>query len=150
MVTTDAPALASRRRHRVGHVLGAVMLGVVAGLGGSYLVALAATARLPGDFSVDPLVLVMLAGVAALGVAGGRRWPVAGLTAGILILVLVAFAVVCRLAWSSSDSAWLDPFNAIAFGAASGYPAMLGAVLATSSALGLQRRRAALREGAHA
>ena len=68
----------------------------------------------------------------------GWRWPVVGLTAGIVVLALVSFSLT-GLGWSPSD--WANPFNALAYGAWSAYPTMLGAVMITVSALRLRSRR---------
>ena len=90
---------------------------------------------------VNPLTLAMLAIVGALAVAIGWYWPIVGLTAGIVIITVVAFAVTGRMGWSPSSSDWLSPFNAVAFGAASGYPTIVGAAMVTASALRLSSRR---------
>ncbi|MFF9565224.1 hypothetical protein ACF1AJ_17895 [Leifsonia sp. NPDC014704] len=139
MIATDAREQVSPTRARLLRVVGSLVLGVVVGLLASYLLAVAVTAPiLPGAFVIHPVSLLLTAGIAALSIVVGWRWPVIGLTAGIVVLVLVAFALT-GLGWSRSD--WASPFNAVAYGAWSAYPTMLGAVLVTVSALRLRSRR---------
>lgn len=139
MVATDVPAQTSGTRPSVRRVVASLVLGVVVGLLAYYLIAVAANAPIPGNFVIHPLVLLMIAAVGALATVVGWRWPVVGLTAGVVIVALVAFAL-SGLGWSRSD--WLNPFNALAFGAWSGYPTLLGAVMITLPALRLRTRRA--------
>jgi hypothetical protein len=101
-----------------------------------------ATAQVPGNFTFSPLTLALIALVGALVVAIAWRWPVVGLTAGLVIVLVVAAVVAARIGWSSSGSDWLNPFNAVAFGAASGYPVLVGAVMASVSGLRLRSRPA--------
>ena len=140
MVATNVPSEMTGTR-RVSPVV-SLASGVLLGLLAYYVTAVVASAQIPGNFTISPLTLVMIAAVSALAVAGGWRWPVVGLTSGIIVLLVIAWAVGGRMAWSSSSSDWLSPFNAVAFGAASGYPTMVGAVLVTASALSLRPRRA--------
>lgn len=137
MVATGVPARTDARRRSVPRILASLVAGVVVGLLAYYLIVVAVTAPIPGDFVIHPLALLLTAVVGALAVVVGWRWPVVGLTAGIVMLVLVAFAL--RLGWSSAD--WLNPFNALAYGGWSGYPTLLGAVMITLSALTLRGRQ---------
>jgi hypothetical protein len=109
----------------------------VTGLLAYYLVVVAVAAPIPGDFVIHPVALLLTAVVGALAIAVGWRWPMVGLTAGIVILALVAFALT-GMGWSRSD--WLNPFDALAYGAWSGYPTLLGAAMVTVSALRLRSR----------
>lgn len=139
MIATDARDQVSPTRARPLRVVGSLVLGVVVGLLASYLLVVAVTAPiLPGAFVIHPVSLLLTAVIAALSIVVGWRWPVVGLTAGIVVLALVAFALT-GLGWSASD--WANPFNAVAYGAWSAYPTMLGAVLVTVSALRLRSRR---------
>ncbi|WP_025158662.1 hypothetical protein [Leifsonia aquatica] len=141
MVATDVHTQKSSRGRSVPRIVSSILLGVAMGIVAYYLIAVAATAQIPGNFTINPLALVMVAVVGAGAVVASWRWPTTGLTAGVLILLLVGLAVAGRMAWSSSSADWLNPFNAVAFGAASGYPALLGAVLTTVSALQLRSRK---------
>ncbi|WP_345763457.1 hypothetical protein [Diaminobutyricibacter sp. McL0608] len=143
MVASDVPAEMSRTRRTFPRIVVSLGLGLVVGVSTYYVTAVAATAQIPGTFTINPLTLAMLAVVGALAVAIGWYWPVVGLTAGIVIIAVVAFAVTGRMGWSSSSSDWLSPFNAVAFGAASGYPTIVGAAMVTASALRLRSRRTA-------
>ena len=143
MVASDVPAETSGTRRAFARIVVSLGLGLVVGVLTYYVTAVAATAQIPGNFTINPLTLAMIAVVGALVVAIGWYWPVVGLTAGIVILAVVAFAVTGRMGWSSTSSDWLSPFNAVAFGAASGYPTIVGAVMVTASALRLRSRRTA-------
>ena len=139
MIATDARDQVSPTRRRAFWLVGPLVLGAVVGLLASYLVVVAVTAPiLPGAFVIHPVSLLLTAVITGLAVAVGWRWPVVGLTAGIVVLVLVALALT-GLGWSPSD--WANPFNAVAYGARSAYPTMLGAVMITVSALRLRSRR---------
>jgi len=141
MAATDADVGMGSTRPTVPRIVSSIVLGLVVGILASYLIAVAATTPFPGDFTINPLTLLMIGLVGAVAVAVGWRWPVVGLSAGVLLLVIVAFAVAGRMAWSPAGTDWLSPFNAVAFGAASGYPTLLGAVMVTVSALTLRSRR---------
>lgn len=136
-MTARVPGRVSGVRRGLRQVV-ALPLGVVVGLLAYYLIVIAVTAPIPGNYIIHPLALIMTAIVGSLAAMVGWRWPAIGLTAGIVILVLVAFALT-GLGWSRDD--WLNPFNAIAYGGWSGYPALLGAVMITVSALRLRARR---------
>jgi hypothetical protein len=131
------PEQVSGARRGVRQVV-ALLLGVVVGLLAYYLIVVAVTAPIPGNYIIHPLALIMTAIVGSLAVVTGWRWSAIGLTAGVVILLLVAFALT-GLGWSRND--WLNPFNAIAYGAWSAYPTLLGAVMITVSALRLRARR---------
>lgn len=115
-----------------------LVLGALTGVVVYYVIAVVATAQIPGTFTVNPLTLALIALVGALVVAIAWRWPVVGLTAGVVIVLVVAAVVAARIGSSGSASDWLNPFNAVAFGAASGYPVLIGAVMASVSALRLR------------
>ena len=143
MVASNVTAETSGTRRAVARVAVSVGLGLVVGALAYYVIAVVANAQIPGNFTINPLTLVMIAVVGALVVVIGWYWPAVGLTAGIVILAIVALAVAGRVAWSASSSDWLSPFNAVGFGAASGYPTFVGAVMVTASALRLRSRRTA-------
>ena len=140
-MATDVPAETSGTQRTFLRIVVSLGLGLVLGALTYYVTAVAATAQIPGNFTINPLTLAMLAIVGALAVAIGWYWPVVGLTAGIVILAVVAFAVTGRMGWSPSSSDWLSPFNAVAFGAASGYPTIIGAAIVTASALRMRHHR---------
>lgn len=140
MVASSVTAETSGSRRTFPRIVVSLGLGLVVGALTYYVTAVVATAQIPGNFTINPLTLVMIALVGALVVAIGWYWPVVGLTAGIVILAVVAFAVTSRLAWSANSSDWLSPFNAVAFGAASGYPTIVGGVMVTASARRLRLR----------
>lgn len=142
MVATETGSRIRGARGGVPRTVASIVVGVVVGLLAYYLVAVAATAPIPGNFTITPLALIMIAVVGAAAVVAGWRWPTVGIAAGVFILVVVAWAVAGRLAWSSSGSDWLSPFNAVAFGAATGYPTLLASAMITVSALRMRSRRA--------
>jgi len=115
-----------------------VPVGVVTGVLLLYLVSIAANIPGGGGFTVPPASLIAIAVVGGATMVMGWRLPTVGLVAGLVILLLVAFAVVSRIGWMSSD--WLNPANAIGFGAASGYPTLIGAVLVVLCTLRLSSR----------
>jgi hypothetical protein len=143
MVVSDVPVETGGTRSAFPRIVASLVLGIVVGALAYYATAVAANAQIPGGFTIHPLTLLMIAIVGALTVAIGWRWPVLGLTAGIVILLVVAFAVTGGMSWSASSSNWLSPFNAVAFGAATGYPTIVGAVMITASALRWRSRRTA-------
>jgi hypothetical protein len=142
MVASDSPAESGHARLSVSNIAVSLVLGVLTGVVVYYVIAVVATAQVPGPFTVHPLTLALIAIVGALVVAIAWRWPVVGLTAGVVIVLVVAAVVADRIGWSASGSDWLDPFNAVAFGAASGYPVLVGAVMASVSGLRLRSRPA--------
>lgn len=142
MVASDSPAELGHARLSVSKTAVSLVLGVLTGVVVYYVIAVVATAQVPGNFTVNPLTLALIAFVGALVVAIAWRWPVVGLTAGVVIVLVVAAVVAARIGWSGSGSDWLDPFNAVAFGAASGYPVLVGAVMASVSGLRLRSRPA--------
>ncbi|WP_233437846.1 hypothetical protein [Agromyces laixinhei] len=142
MVESDSPAELGRARLSVSKIAVSLILGVLTGVVVYYVIAVVATAQVPGPFTVHPLTLALIAIVGALVVAIAWRWPVVGLTAGVVIVLVVAAVVAARIGWSAAGSDWLNPFNAVAFGAASGYPALVGAVMASVSGLRLRSRTA--------
>lgn len=104
-------------------------VGVAGGLVAYYVVVVIATAPLDGAFTTHPLVLVGLVVAAAGAVTAGSRWPIVGVAAGAVMLLVTVFAVTQRISWTTGTTQWLSPFDAIGYGAVSGYPAMTGAVL---------------------
>jgi hypothetical protein len=142
MDVSDAPAEPVRARLNGSKIAVSVVLGVLTGIAAYYVIAVVANVQIPGNFRVNPLTLALIALVGALVVAVAWRWPVVGLTAGAAIILVVAAVVAGRIAWLAAGAHWLDPFNAVAFGAASGYPVLIGAVMATVSGLRLRSRRA--------
>ena len=141
-VVSDSPAELGHARLSVPKIAVSLLLGVLTGVVVYYVIAVVARAQVPGNFTVNPLTLALIALVGALVVAIAWRWPAVGLTAGVVIVLVVAAVVAARIGWSGSGSDWLNPFNAVAFGAASGYPALVGAVMASVSALRLRSRPA--------
>jgi hypothetical protein len=142
MVVSDSPAELGHARLSVSKIAVSLLLGVLTGVVVYYVIAVVATTQVPGNFTVNPLTLALIALVGALVVAIAWRWPVVGLTAGVVIVLVVAAVVAARIGWSGSGSDWLNPFNAVAFGAASGYPVLVGAVMASASGLRLRSRPA--------
>lgn len=140
MVVSDSPAEPGRARLSVSRIAVSLVIGVITGIVVSYVIAVVATAQVPGNFTVNPVTLALIAIVGALAVAIAWRWPIVGLTAGVVIVLVVATVVAARIGWSAGGSHWLDPFNAVAFGAASGYPVLVGAVMTSVSALRLRSR----------
>ncbi|MDP4332440.1 hypothetical protein Q7F20_03595 [Curtobacterium sp. A7_M15] len=128
------PASQSGRRTMPAAV-GLAVLGALVGVVGSYVTAVAGSVQSPGSPGVKPMTLLLLAVVAAAAVVIGWRWRIVGIVAGIVMLALVAFAFIDQLAWSSAPGAWSNPANAIAYGAASGYPTLIGAAMLTSALL---------------
>ncbi|QCQ16294.1 hypothetical protein [Microbacterium sp. RG1] len=114
-----------------------MLLGIAAALLILYATSLAANVVWGGGYSIHPMSLVSLAVVGVAVTVLAWRWPIVGLAAGSAVLALVAVAIWSRLAWVSTGSA-LDPFNAIAFAAASAYPTLMGATAITVSALRLK------------
>ena len=148
MVISDSPAELGHARLSGSKIAVSLVLGVLTGVVVYYVIAVVATAHVPGNFTVNPLTLALIALVGALVVAIAWRWPVVGLTAGVVIVLVVAAVVAARIGSSGSGSGsdWLNPFNAVAFGAASGYPALIGAVMASVSALRLRSRPTGYRQ----
>ncbi|MDQ0894143.1 hypothetical protein [Agromyces ramosus] len=142
MVVSDSRAELAQARLSGSKIAVSLVLGVVTGVVVYYVIAVVATAQAPGNFTVNPLTLALIALVGALVVAIAWRWPVVGLTAGVVIVLVVAAVVAARIGSSGLGSDWLNPFNAVAFGAASGYPVLVGAVMASVSALRLRSRPA--------
>lgn len=136
--TNSRPAAPLAAERPVVSLVAHILVGIVAGMVLLYLVSVAA--NIPGGegFTVAPVSLIAIAVVGGATVVMGWRWPTVGLVAGLVILLLVAFAVISRIGWISSD--WLNPFNAIGFGAASGYPILVGAVLIVLCAMVLTSR----------
>jgi hypothetical protein len=135
MMSPNASVETRPTDRRSVHTVVAILLGVLTGAIAYYATVIIATAQIAGAFTVHPVVLLLLAVVAAMAVLIGWRWPTAGATAGVAMLLIIVFALVQRISWTSGTTQWLDPLDAIGFGTVSGYPAMVGAVLITASTL---------------
>ncbi|TFD23246.1 hypothetical protein E3T27_15500 [Cryobacterium lyxosi] len=130
----------SRTRRTVPRIIASLGLGLVVGALTYYVTAVVAAVQVSGNFTNNSLTLAIVAIVGALAVAVGWRWPIVGLTAGIVIIAVVVWAVTGRMGWSPSNGA-LNPYNAVAFGALSVAPTLVGAMIVTASALRLRSRR---------
>jgi hypothetical protein len=119
----------------------ALSLGVVTGVLFDFATFVAATMEVPGAFTTHPLVLLLLAAIAALAVGCGWRWPTLGATAGVVVLLIVVFAVIQGVTWWTGATHPFNPLDAVGFGGVSGYPAMIGAALVTSAVLRSWSRR---------
>ncbi len=120
-------------RKSVPRIAVRIVVGLVAGSLLFWATAIVGTAQVPGPFTTNPGVLLILAVLAALAVVGGWRLPVIGMSAGAVMLVIVLFAMLQQVSWSSASQV-LNPFEAVGYGAVSAYPAMLaGALIAASS-----------------
>jgi hypothetical protein len=134
MATTNISDGTHHARSSVPRIAATIVLGVLAGGVLYYATAVVGTAQIAGGFTTNPVILLGLAVVAALVVAGGWRWPVVGLSAGAMMVVVILFAIVQQVSWSSASQT-LNPFEAIGYGAVSAYPAMLAAAMITASVL---------------
>lgn len=120
-------------RKSVPRIAVRIVVGLVAGSLLFWVTAIVGTVQVPGPFTTNPGVLLILAVLAALAVVGGWRLPVIGMSAGAVMLVIVLFAMLQQVSWSSASQV-LNPFEAVGYGAVSAYPAMLaGALIAASS-----------------
>lgn len=142
MATSDSYERFNRKSGLAGRLSLSVGGGVVAGMAAYYLISVVATAPLTGWFTIHPLILLMVGLVSAASVVASWHWPVIGVVAGAVILGLVVFVVAQRISWTSDDIGALSPTAIFGFGAASGYPTMIGAVMVSASALRLVSRRA--------
>ncbi len=133
MTDTAAP---SQRGISAARIVVGLLTGIATGVLALYATSVAANLAWGGGYSVHPLTLVSLAVVVLGAVLIGWRWPVVGLAAGLTVLVVVAVAVTSGLGWVSGGSAF-DPFNAVGFTAVSGYPTVVGTVMAIVSVLRL-------------
>lgn len=139
MVESDVPAQMSGTRRTFPRIVVSLGLGFVVGILTYYFTAVAATV-IPLGWTIEPLTLAMIAIVGALAVAIGWRWPIVGVTAGLVVIAVVAWAVNGRMAWSPSNGA-LNPYNAVGFGAVNVAPTIVGAMMVTVSTLRLRSRR---------
>ncbi len=89
----------------------------------------------------SPLALALTALVGAGAVVIAWRWPIVGLSAGILIVLVVVVMAAMRFSWSSAPSDWLDPLNTIPYGAVTAYPVIVGAVMVMVAVLQLLTNR---------
>lgn len=145
MVSSEVPAEMSGTRSTFLRTVVSLGLGIVVGVSTYYVAVLAVTAPLSGNLTINPLTLAMSALVGALAVAIGWHRPLVGLTAGIVIIAVVAWAVTWvasgRIVYSPANASGMSPFNAVAFGAVSVVPIIVGATMATVSALRLHSPR---------
>lgn len=118
-----------------------VVIGLATGAVMYYLVAVASTVRVPENFIFSPLALALTALVGAGAVVIAWRWPIVGLSAGILIILVVIAMAAMRVRWSSAPSDWLDPLNTIPYGAVTAYPVIVGAVMVMVAVLQLLPKR---------
>lgn len=135
MTASGVSVHAADHRRPIARTVSLVLVGLVAGAVLYYVTAVGAALGMSSGFSAKPVSLVLVAAVGVVAVVVGWLWRTVGMVAGVVVLLVVMFAIVERLSWSSSAGDWASPTNAIALGAVSGYPAMLGAVLVTVSAL---------------
>ncbi|WJY00878.1 hypothetical protein [Curtobacterium sp. 458] len=135
MTASEAHSASHSDRRPMAAAVALAILGVLVGMIGSYVTAVVGSAPVPGGSGVNPLMLLLLAIVIAVAVVTGWRWRIVGIVAGIVMLAFVAFAFIDQLAWSSAPGAWSNPANAIAYGAASGYPTLVGAAMLTTAIL---------------
>lgn len=129
-------------RKSVPRVAVRIVVGLVAGSLLFWVTAIVGTAQVPGPFTTNPGVLLILAVLAALAVVGGWRLPVIGMSAGAVMLVIVLFAMLQQVSWSSASQV-LNPFEAVGYGAVSAYPAMLAGALNAASSLRITADRRA-------
>lgn len=120
--------------------IASIALGVVFGLVAYYAIAAVSTAPSSGGFFINPLMLLLIGVVAAAAVLVADRWSVLGLTAGIVILAVVAYAVFQHVTWTTNDAGSLNPGALLGVGAATGYPMMLGAAMIAVSARKLVKK----------
>ncbi|WP_241987881.1 hypothetical protein [Cryobacterium sp. TMT1-66-1] len=145
MVSSEVPAEMMGIRSTFLKTVVSLVLGIVMGVLTYYVTVLAVTAPFPSNLTINPLTLAMSAIVGALAVAIGWHRPLVGLTAGIVIIAVVAWAVTWaatgRIVYSPANATGMSPFNAVAFGAVSVAPIFVGATMATVSALRLHSPR---------
>ena len=122
----------SRGRVHRGRVA-PLLLGLVAGALIYYAAAVAGAVLTVGGFGAGPLATIAISILAGLTVFVGWRWPIVGLTAGILILAFVLFAGLTGISSGPPASLWQDVPGVLGHGAASGYPSIVGVVLVCSS-----------------
>lgn len=135
MTASGVSVHAAEHRRPIARTVSLVLVGLVAGAVLYYVTAVGAALGMSSGFSANPMSFVLVAAAGVVAVVVGWRWRTVGITAGVVVLLVVAFAIVERLSWSSSAGDWASATNAVALGAVTGYPAMLGAVLVTISAL---------------
>ncbi|WIB71893.1 MULTISPECIES: hypothetical protein [unclassified Curtobacterium] len=140
MAISDLHPPTTEVRRPARHRIASVALGVVFGLVAYYAIAAVSTAPSSGGFFISPLMLVLIGVVAAAAVLVADQWPTLGLTAGIVILAIVAYAVFQHVTWTSNDAGSLNPGALLGVGAATGYPMMLGAAMIAASARKLVKK----------
>ncbi len=109
------------------------LLGVAAGVLIYYATAVAWVVLTMGGFGSGPWARIAISIVAGLSVFVGWRWPIVGLTAGILIVAFVLFAGLTGISSGPPASLLQDVPGILGHGAASGYPSTLGVVLVCSA-----------------
>jgi hypothetical protein len=140
MAISDLHPSTTDVRRPARHRIASVPLGVVFGLVAYYAIAAVSTAPSFGGFFINPLMLVLIGVVAAAAVLVADRWPTLGLTAGIVVLAIVAYAVSQHVTWTTNDAGSLNPGALLGVGAATGYPIMLGAAVIAASARKLLKK----------
>lgn len=140
MASTNISSGMHGARMSVPRIAVGIVVGLVAGGILFWVTAIVGTAQIPGASTTNPVVLLILAVLAALAVIGGWRLPVVGMSAGVAIVVIVLFAMLQQISWSSASQV-LNPFEAIGYGAVSAYPAMLAAGLIGASSLRIVANR---------
>ncbi len=133
--TTEVRRPARRR-------IASVALGVVFGLVAYYVIAAVSTSPSSGGFFINPLMLVLIGVVAAAAVLVADRWSILGLTAGIVMLAIIAYAVFQHVTWTTNNAGSLNPGALLGVGAATGYPMMLGPAMIAVSARKLVKKPA--------
>lgn len=109
------------------------LLGLAAGALIYYAAAVAWAVLTVGGFGAGSLATIAISILAGLTVFVGWRWPIVGLTAGILILAFEMFAGLAGISSGPPASLWQDVLGVLGHGAASGYPSIVGVVLVCSS-----------------
>lgn len=121
-------------RSRVHRGIGArLLLGLVVGVLIFYAASVASAFLTAGGIGTAYVATTAVAVLAGVTVFVGWRWPIVGLTAGILILACVLFAGITGISTGAPASPWLDLPGVLGHGAASGYPSIIGVVLVCSS-----------------
>lgn len=142
MATSESHVGSNRKSASAGRLALSATGGFIVGIAAYYLISAVATAPLTGWSTVHPLILLMIGLLSAASVVTCWRWPVIGVIAGAVVVALVVFVVAQRISWTSNDIGALRPKEILGFGAASGYPTMIGAVMVSASALRLVSQRA--------
>ncbi|TFD51014.1 hypothetical protein E3T55_08165 [Cryobacterium frigoriphilum] len=108
-------------------------LGLAAGALIYYVAAVAWAVLTVGGLGTGLLSTIAISILSGLSVFVGWRWSIVGLTAGIFILMFVLFAGLTGISSGPPASLWEDVPGVLGYGAASGYPSIVGVVLVCSS-----------------